>query len=101
MFRNSRWDALLIGLSAVHAALLLAFPSVVLVAVGLWWNANTISHNFIHRPFFTSRRANRGYAVFLSALLGFPQSLWRQRHLRHHAEGRMNGGPDAASRPMS
>ena len=23
-----------------------------LATIGLWWNSNTISHNFIHRPFF-------------------------------------------------
>ena len=86
MLRYSRWDSLLIALSALHAALLLTVPSVPLVAFGLWWNANTISHNFIHRPFFRSRRMNRLYAIYLSALLGFPQSLWRARHLRHHAE---------------
>jgi hypothetical protein len=33
----------------VHGAVLLAFPSLPAIAVGLWWNANTISHNFIHR----------------------------------------------------
>ncbi len=32
-----------------------AVPSVPLVAVALWWNANTIAHNFIHTPFFRSR----------------------------------------------
>src|SRR5262245_47652348 len=52
----------------------------------MWWNANTISHNFIHRPFFRSTWANRAYALWLSLLLGVPQSLWRRRHLAHHAE---------------
>ncbi len=55
------------------------------VALGLWWNANTIAHNFIHRPFFRSPSANRLYSVYLSVLLGLPQSVWRQRHLLHHA----------------
>jgi hypothetical protein len=85
LLRYSTWDAVLILLSFVHAAVLLGFSSIPVVAIGLWWNANTISHNFIHSPFFRSRRLNRAYALYLSALLGIPQSFWRDRHLRHHA----------------
>jgi hypothetical protein len=56
-----------------------------MVALGLWWNANTISHNFIHRPFFRSRILNRLFSTYLTLLLGFPQAFWRDRHLLHHA----------------
>ena len=59
-------------------------PSVPLIGIGLWWTANTVAHNFIHTPFFRSRALNRAYSLFLSALMGIPQSLWRERHLRHH-----------------
>jgi hypothetical protein len=86
MLRHSEWDGLLVGLSFVHAALLLVVPSIPLISIGLWWNANTIAHNFIHRPFFRSPSANRTFSAYLSLVLGIPQSLWRQRHLRHHAE---------------
>jgi hypothetical protein len=55
------------------------------IALGVWWNSNTISHNFIHRPFFRSRAANSFFAACLGLLLGIPQSLWRDRHLAHHA----------------
>jgi Fatty acid desaturase len=79
-----RWDALLIVLALAHGALLLASASITLIAVGLWWNANTISHNFIHRPFFRSRLLNAAFSCYLSLLLGFPQSLWRAWHLAHH-----------------
>lgn len=58
---------------------------VVLIALGVWWSSNTVSHIFIHRPFFRRRAANRAFAAFLSVLLGIPQSLWRDRHLAHHA----------------
>jgi hypothetical protein len=54
------------------------------IAVGVWWNANTVSHLFIHRPFFRRRAANAFVAALLTAALGFPQSLWRDRHLAHH-----------------
>jgi hypothetical protein len=78
-------DGLLIGLACAHAVLLLAAPALPVVALGVWWNSNTISHNFIHRPFFRGRSANALFAAGLSLLLGIPQSLWRSRHLAHHA----------------
>jgi Fatty acid desaturase len=78
-------DEVLIALTLAHAALFLAAPVLPVIALGLWWNSNTISHNFIHRPFFRRRRANKCFAAGLTLLLGIPQSLWRDRHLAHHA----------------
>jgi hypothetical protein len=75
-----------VGLSIAHAAALVLVPHPAVIGIGLWWNANTISHNFIHRPFFAAPAANRAYAFFLSLLLGVPQTLWRDRHLLHHAD---------------
>ena len=82
--RWATWDAMPVGLALAHGALLLSWPSIPLVAVGLWWNANTISHHFIHRPFFRTRALNAVFSLYLSLLLGFPHSLWRARHLAHH-----------------
>jgi Fatty acid desaturase len=76
---------MLVALAGAHAAVLIAAPTAAVIAIGLWWNANTISHYFIHRPFFQRRSANRAFAAFLSVLLGFPHALWRNRHLAHHA----------------
>ncbi|PYP90166.1 MAG: hypothetical protein DMF61_00185 [Blastocatellia bacterium AA13] len=78
------WDPLPVALAFVHAAALLMWPSIPIVGIGLWWNANTVSHQFIHRPFFRSRNLNAAFSIFLSVLLGFPQSFWRVRHLEHH-----------------
>lgn len=78
--------AALVGLSLVHAAALVLAPYPIVIAIGLWWNANTISHNFIHRPFFSAPVANQLYSLYLSLLLGVPQTLWRDRHLLHHAD---------------
>ena len=36
LLRHSSWDAVLIGLSPLHAVALLAVPSVPVVAIGLW-----------------------------------------------------------------
>lgn len=71
-------------LALVHGAVLATVPSAPLVAIGVWWNSNTISHNFIHRPFFRSRAINAIFAGYLSVLLGIPQAWWRSRHLAHH-----------------
>ena len=84
VLRHSPWDALLVGLALAHGLMLVLAPSVPLIALGLWWNANTISHNFVHLPFFRVRVVNAGFSAYLSLLLGFPQSLWAARHLAHH-----------------
>ena len=82
---HRRWDIMLTGLAAAHGVLLLQFPSLPFVALGVWWNSNTISHNFVHRPFFRARAANVAFGLYLSGLLGIPQAFWRDRHLAHHA----------------
>jgi hypothetical protein len=85
IWRFSRRDAILVGLAGLHGVLLAVWPVAPAIAVGMWWNANTIAHNFIHRPFFRSRGMNRAFSAALSVLLGIPQTLWRERHLAHHA----------------
>jgi hypothetical protein len=82
---TSAWDALPAGLAVLQGAALLAAPSAWVVALGLWWNSNTVAHWFLHRPFFRPRLLNSLFAVYLSLLLGVPQSVWRERHLAHHA----------------
>lgn len=86
ILRHSRWDALLVVLAGAQGALLCAAPVAPVIAVGLWWNTNTIAHNFIHKPFFRSRWMNRVFSLYLSVLLGIPQTIWRDRHLAHHAD---------------
>src|SRR5262249_44575255 len=52
IYRTSGRDGFLVALAAAHALVLLAVPVMPVIALGVWWNSNTISHNFIHRPFF-------------------------------------------------
>ena len=85
VFRHSPRDALPVALAAGHGALLLLAPAAPVIAVGLWWNSNTVSHLFIHRPYFRSPAANRLFALYLTLLLGIPQTVWRDMHLAHHA----------------
>ena len=50
--RFSWWDALFVALALLHGLVLVEWPVAAVIAIGVWWNSNTISHNFIHRPFF-------------------------------------------------
>lgn len=79
------------ALAILHGLILLAWPVWPVMALGVWWNSDTISHNFIHRPFFGERWQNRLFSAYLSVLLGIPQSLWRSLHLAHHAGTRWRG----------
>jgi len=72
-------------LAFAHGVILLTIPVAPVIAIGVWWNSQTISHYFIHRPFFQSGAANALFSAYLSVLLGVPQALWRQLHLAHHA----------------
>jgi hypothetical protein len=78
-------DLVFLPLAAVHGVVIWMWPSMAVIAIGLWWNLNTIAHNIIHRPFFRSRILNRAFALYLTALTGVPQTVWRERHLAHHA----------------
>jgi hypothetical protein len=81
--RDGPW--LFVLLAAGHGAVVCLVPTTVTFALGLWWCSNTVAHNFIHRPLFRRQAGNVLFSLYLSALLGIPQSLWRQRHLAHHA----------------
>ena len=96
IWRHSRRDGILVAGSVAHAGLLastvLVEPGAIAgalltaaLAVALWWNGNTVSHHFMHLPFFRSPAANAAYSVFLSLLLAVPQTLWREKHFAHHA----------------
>jgi hypothetical protein len=90
---------LFVALAAMHGVLLAMVPTVPVIAAGIWWNSNTIAHNFIHRPFFKTAAANRIFSAYLTVLLGIPQSLWRDRHLAHHrgAEWRLRLSPQVVA----
>ena len=78
------------GLAVALGLLLLAFPTFPVIAFGLWWNSNTVSHNFIHRTFCRNRLAHSIFSTYLTLLLGYPHSIWEARHLAHHG-GRKAG----------
>ena len=102
VLRHSPRDAWLVAVAAAQGAVLIgvvplvaALPSAGMLvgalawAVALWWCSNTVSHIHLHKPLFASRTANRIFGLYLSAATGIPQTIWRERHLWHHA-----GEPD-------
>jgi len=58
--------------------------AIVVLATGLVWMSNTISHIHLHTPIFRAALANRAFSMLLTVLLGIPQGRWKRRHLRHH-----------------
>jgi fatty acid desaturase len=103
---HSPWDALPVLEAVLHFALVvtfaLAFPGMrwwtvllcgLLYSYSVAWSVNSISHNFIHNPYFTDERANRAFSLLLSLTLAFSQTMYHYVHMRHHS-GNMDR-PDA------
>jgi hypothetical protein len=86
--RVSLADAVLVTSPLIVVTLIVTRPSALLIALATWWVANTSAHNFIHRPFFAHPAANRAYSLVLTLAMGVPQTIWRDRHLAHHAARR-------------
>jgi fatty acid desaturase len=98
VFRYTAWDAIPAVLVYMHLALILAFffawPAMswperlggaCLYGLAIGWNLDSVSHNFIHNPFFRSKRLNRITEFALTWALGTPQTMYRFVHMRHHA----------------
>lgn len=54
------------------------------VAAVVWWTSNTVAHLHLHAPLLRPRALARAFSLYLSALTGVPQTIWRARHLAHH-----------------
>lgn len=98
IFRYSAWDAVPAALVYIHLGLLLAFfiawpqlgwgwrlAGAGLYAFAIGWNQDSVSHNFIHNPFFTSKLLNRITEFALTLENGVPQTMYAYVHMRHHA----------------
>jgi fatty acid desaturase len=110
VFQTSAWDAVPAALTTAHFILLLcvfvAWPHLgwpariglgLLYALSVGWSLNSVAHNFIHNPFFTSPIANRGVSLLLSWTLISPQTMYRYIHLRHHAGNADRPNTDGAT----
>lgn len=102
----SAWDWVPVVLGIVHfacvVALVLSFPSLgwpafigfaLLYSLSIAWSVNSISHNLIHNPYFSSDLLNHLFSLLLSVTLGFSQVMYHLVHNRHHS-GNMDR-PDA------
>jgi len=111
VFRYTRYDAIPALCAAGHLALVLvswlAFQTSPAWALGLafgavvfcyCWNVQSISHNFIHNPFFTNEWWNRAFSVLESAAIGIPQTIYHHYHMNHHWGDNDAKGPDGTTR---
>ena len=98
LFRYSAWDVIPAALVYIHlgllAALFLAWPHLgwsariggaVLYGLAIGWSADSVSHNFIHNPFFAWEPLNRLTSLALTLAQGTPQTMYAYVHMRHHA----------------
>jgi len=65
------------------------------------WNVQSISHNFIHNPFFTSTWLNRAYSVLETLALGVPHVLYHHYHMNHHFGDSDRKGPNGTTKDWS
>ncbi len=56
----------------------------VIYSFSISWNISSLSHNFIHNPFFKSNLLNRCFSLMESLTLGFSQTMYDQVHRQHH-----------------
>ncbi len=109
IFRYSWWDAIPATLVYLHLGLILTFmlawdgmswparfAGAVAYALSIGWNEDSVSHNFIHNPFFKSKLANRITEFALTLENGIPQTMYAYVHMLHHAGN--SDYPDAEGR---
>jgi len=98
ILKYSNWDWVPIGLGFLHLAYILgifvAYPYMpwslriaagCLYAISISWSINSVSHNFIHNPFFVSKTLNTLFSYLLSITIGFSQAMYNFIHMRHHS----------------
>ena len=110
LFRYSGRDAIPAALVYVHLGLLLAlflawnhlsWPERIAGAVAdgaaIGWSLDSVSHNFIHNPFFAWEPLNRLTSLALTLSLGTPQTMYKYVHMRHHAGNSDRIGADGTT----
>ncbi len=73
-------------------------PAFAAVVFCYCWNVQSISHNFIHNPFFTSDWLNRAFSVLESVAIGVPQTIYHHYHMNHHWGDNDAKGPNGTTR---
>ncbi|GLS17448.1 fatty acid desaturase [Labrys miyagiensis] len=111
LLQYSSWDWMPVMLGLAHLAGVLAvflafpwlswwsfIPLALIYSLSISWNINSVSHNFIHNPYFRNERLNAGFSLILSLTLGFSQAMYHFVHMRHHS-GNMDR-PDEKGRTL-
>jgi fatty acid desaturase len=62
------------------------------------WNVQSVSHNFIHNPFFSNIWLNRAFSLLNSVAIGVPQTIYHHYHLNHHYGDNDARGPDGTTK---
>ncbi len=110
LFRYSAWDAIPAALVYIHLGLLLvlflAWPQLswlermagaAAYGAAIGWSLDSVSHNFIHNPFFAWEPLNRLTSLALTLSLGTPQTMYKYVHMRHHAGNSDRIGADGTT----
>lgn len=97
LFKYSNWDIVPVLCGIMHLvfviAFFLAFPHLtwwgflllaIVYTVSISWNINSVSHNFIHNPYFNHLLLNRLFSLVESLAIGFSQVFYHDVHMRHH-----------------
>src|SRR6266404_9892901 len=97
IFAHTRWDALPVAAAILHCVyffgMFYLFPRVPLwvmlilsfiYSISISWNINSVSHNFIHNPYFRSPLLNRLFSTLESTTVGFGQIFYECIHMQHH-----------------
>ncbi|NEK18405.1 fatty acid desaturase family protein [Rhizobium leguminosarum] len=98
IFAHTKWDTVPVLAAIAHLAfniyLIAGFESRALwqsavlgavYAVSISWNINSISHNFIHTPYFKPKWMNYAFSLLESVTIGFSQVYYHWVHMRHHS----------------
>jgi fatty acid desaturase len=107
----SRWDLVPVAAAFAHLAFVIWTAAGfdqrpwwanlicgALYAVGISWNINSVSHNFLHTPYFRQAPLNYAFSLLESVTVGFSQTFYRWVHLRHHEGNSDRPGPDGRTR---
>jgi fatty acid desaturase len=113
-FRSTPYDAVpalcVVGIVALIVGTEVGFSvlpwwaltlSFIAIAWSYCWNMQSLSHNFIHNPFFSWPLLNRAFSVLETLSLGVPHVFYHHYHLNHHFGDNDRRGPNGRTRDWS
>ena len=111
LFAWSNWDAVPVLLAFAHLSfvvwiiagfghrpLWLNLICGAFYSIGISWNINSVSHNFLHTPYFRWKPLNYAFSLLESLAIGFSQTFYTYVHLRHHEGNSDRVGVDGTTR---